>query len=150
MTGDSAAGDSAKKPARPRVRLTVHERRWGPAVHASAIPGILLGLSFVGPLLVGRLRSDDSPFVRHQVVQAANFNLTVSLASLAGFLVMLFSTPGEPRAGAVAQPQWVPATALSFLILVLVYWFMFTIRAMVSTSHGEWYRYPPSLRVWHE
>jgi uncharacterized Tic20 family protein len=39
------------------------------------------------------------------------------------------------------------ATSLSLLILLLVYWFMFTVRAMVSASYGEWSRYPPSLRL---
>lgn len=137
----------AKKVASPKVRMSPHERRWAPAVHAAAIPTMFLGLGFVGPLLVGRYRGGGSPFVRHQVVQAANFNFTVALAGYVTFLVMVFSVADPPKANEVIQPQWIPGAALSLLILLAVYWFLFTVRAIVSTSYGEWFRYPPSLRL---
>lgn len=137
----------AGKTARPRVRMSPHERRWAPIAHAASIPGFVLGLGFVGPLLVGRLRSGGSPFVRHHVKQAVNFNFTVAIAVYAAFLVRVFSVGDPPRANEPLQPQWVPAAAQSVLILLLVYWFLLTVRATVSASYGEWYRYPPSLRL---
>jgi uncharacterized Tic20 family protein len=144
MTGP---GEGAAKAVRPRVRLSAHERRWAPAAHAAAIPTMLLGLGFVGPLLVGRYRGGGSPFVRHHVVQAVNFNFTVAIAAYASSLVMVFGAHDAPRANEVIQPNWVPAAALSVLIVLLVYWFLFTVRAMISASYGEWFRYPRSLRL---
>lgn len=143
----SGPGEGTAKAARPRVRMTAHERRWAPLAHAAAMPGMILGLGFVGPLLVRRYRGGGSVFVRHHAVQAANFNFTVAIAAYASFLVMIFSTAPAPKANEVIQPQWIPGTALSVLILLLVYWFMFTVRAIVSASYGEWFRYPPSLRL---
>ena len=140
----------AERPPGPRRRrLSEHEARWAPLVHLLAVPAMMIGLGFLGPLLVGRYRSGGSPFVRHHVVQAVNFNVTVGLGGTATLLVMAFGAnsavdpvPGEPPA-----PQWVPATALMALLLVLVYWFLFLVRAALGAREGEWYRYPPSLPV---
>jgi uncharacterized Tic20 family protein len=127
--------------------MTAQEKRWAPLAHASAIPMMLLGLGFVGPLLVGRFRGRGSPFVRHHVVQAANFNFTVSLAAYLTFLVLVLGAPEPTKANEVIRPDLSSAAALSLLLLLLVYWFLFTVRAIVSAANGEWFRYPPSLRL---
>lgn len=138
-------------PPKPRVRhrLTPHEAKWAPLAHLAAVPAMLLGMGFLGPLLLGRYRSGGSPFVRHHVVQAVNFNVTVCLAGSAAVLVMAFgaSGGGAPADGAPPDPQWVPATALMVLLVVIIYWFLFLVRAAMGAREGEWYRYPPSLPV---
>lgn len=139
-----------RKPApAPRKRLTRHEQRWAPLAHLLAIPAMLLGLGFVGPLLVGRFRSGGSRFVRHHVAQAVNFNVTVGIAGTATLLVMAFGarSSADPSPGETPEPQWVPATALMVLLLLLVYWFLFVVRAAMGAREGELYRYPPSLPV---
>jgi uncharacterized Tic20 family protein len=132
-----------------RSRLTPEEQRWAPLVHVAALPAMLLGLGFLGPLLLGRLRGGVSPFVRHHVVQAVNFNLAVGVAGTVTLLVMAFGagSAGEPAPGEPPEPQWVPATALSVLIVLLVLWFLLIVRAALGAREGEWYRYPVSVPV---
>jgi uncharacterized Tic20 family protein len=132
-----------------RNRATEEEIRWAAIAHLSAVPAMLLGLGFVGPMLVGRMRAGSSPFVRHHVVQAVNFNVTVMLAGTAALLTMAFSPRlyDAPVEGAQAEPQYIPATALMALLLILIYWILFVVRAAMSARYGQAYRYPRSLPV---
>lgn len=123
--------------------MTPHERRWAPAAHLSAIPGMLIGLGFVGPLLVLRLRSRPSEFVRGHAVAAVNFNVTVGVVTTAT-VVGLALLVEDPAPG---EPQWGSAAVLSTLLLLGVYWFLFTVRGALAAVYGERYRYPLTLPV---
>ncbi len=125
---------------------TERERRWAAGAHLASIPGMALGLGFVGPLLVLWLRSRSSRLVRQHAVAAVNFNITVGLIGLAG----LIGSAGLARAGDGGGPDWAAGAAVALVVLLTVYWFLFTVRAAVTARYGEPCRYPfalPILRV---
>ena len=118
---------------------TESERRWAAIAHVASIPGMVLGLGFVGPLLVLWLRSRDSRMVRQHAVGAVNFNITVGLVGL----VSLITTAALSRQD--GGPDWASGAAVSIVILLTVYWFLLTVRAAMHARYGEPCRYPLSL-----
>ena len=116
------------------------ERRWAAIAHVASIPGMVLGLGFVGPLFVLWLRSRGSPMVRQHAVAAVNFNITVGLAGL----VSLIATASLARSDD-GGPDWAAGATASVLVLLTVYWFLFTVRAAMTARYGERCRYPLSL-----
>lgn len=122
------------------------ERRWAAGAHLSSIPGMLIGLGFVGPLLVLRTRAGDSRLVRQHAVGAMNFNVTVGLVAV----LALTTTATFSRHSEADGPNWGLAAGFSALLLLTVYWFLFTVRAAMQARYGEPCKYPPSLPVVHE
>lgn len=126
--------------------VTDGERRWAAGAHLASIPGMALGLGFVGPLLVLWLRSRSSLMVRQHAVAAVNFNITVGLVGLAS----LISTASLARTGDDGGPDWAAGATVSIIVLLTVYWFLLTVRASMAARYGERCRYPfalPILRV---
>ena len=119
------------------------ERRWAAGAHLASIPGMALGLGFLGPLLVLWLRSGASPVIRRHAVGAVNFNITVGLLGLAG----LISAATLSRFSSTGGPDWVAGAEVSGIVLLTVYWFLFTVRAAMTARYGEPCRYPPSLPI---
>ena len=122
---------------------TEGERRWAAGAHLASIPGMALGLGFLGPLLVLRLRSRDSLLVRQHAVAAVNFNLTVGLIGLAG----LIGAAALARAGTDGGPDWAAGAAAALIVLLTVFWFLFTVRAAMTARYGEPCRYPFALPI---
>ena len=85
----------------------------------------LLGLvGFIGPLIIWLIKKDQSPVVDREGKKALNFQLTVLIAWVAGFVLCF--------------------VIIGFVLLPLVwlFWLIFTILAAVKTSAGEDYKYP--------
>ncbi len=125
---------------------TESERRWAAGAHLASIPGMALGLGFVGPLLVLWLRSRSSLTVRRHAVAAVNFNITVGLVGLAS----LITTASLARRGDDDGPDWASGATAAIIVLLTVYWFLFTVRAAMTARYGERCHYPlalPILRV---
>jgi uncharacterized Tic20 family protein len=119
------------------------ERRWAAGAHLASIPGMALGLGFLGPLLVLWRRSRDSALVRQHTVGAVNFNITVGLAGLTGLL----TTATLARFSSADGPDWAAGAEVSAIVLLTVYWFLCTVRAAMTARYGEPCRYPPSLPI---
>ncbi|MFZ3088295.1 MAG: DUF4870 domain-containing protein [Methylotenera sp.] len=89
--------------------------------------GILF--SFVPALIVWLLKKDDSEYIAAQAKEALNFQITVLLAQfVAGVLIFIL---------------------VGFLLLAIIWVFnvVLCIIAAISTSKGENYRYPFTLRL---
>jgi uncharacterized Tic20 family protein len=110
---------------------------------------MVLGLGFAGPLLVLLLRSRDSVMVRQHAVGAVNFNITVGLVGLVSLLstAALARNGSDQGPGRGGGPDWASGLAVSVLVLLTVYWFLFTVRAAMTARYGERCRYPPSLPI---
>lgn len=91
----------------------------------------LLGLlsGFVGPLVIYLVNGEKDPFVRHHASESLNFQLTLLIAWLVTFALML--------------------VLVGFLLfpVVLVGGYVFGILATMAASRGEWYRFPISIRM---
>lgn len=85
--------------------------------------------AFVPALIVWILKKDDSAYIANQSREALNFQITMVLAyMLAGVL------------------SWI-LIGLIFFPVIWVVNIVFCIIAAISTSKGETYRYPLSLRL---
>ena len=89
--------------------------------------GILF--SFIPSLIVWLLKKDDSEYIAAQAKEALNFQITLLLAQFVAY-VLIFILVG-------------------FLLLGLIWIFniVFCIIAAISSSKGENYRYPLTLRL---
>ncbi len=112
-------------------------RNWGMVTHLSALVSAGLGgLIFLGPLLVWLVKKDDDPFVAHHATEALNFNLSMTLYTVLGVL-LVFTVIG------------IPLTILMALIGFPL-WFVASIVAAVRAQRGEGFRYPLTIRLVRE
>jgi uncharacterized protein len=97
--------------------------------HVSAIVAAIIGLSFVGPLIVLLVQGPKSPFVRRQAVEALNFQITTYIAAIVSFILIFI--------------------LIGFLLLIVVGigWLVLSIVAAVAANNGQDYRYPVNLRL---
>lgn len=89
----------------------------------------LLGLiGFVGPLIIWLLKKDGHKFINEQVKEILNYQLSLMIYLLAGFLLCMILI------GAVIVP------------VLIVLHVIFVIIASVKASEGKAYRYPIAIR----
>jgi len=89
--------------------------------------GILF--SFIPSLIVFLLKKDDSEYIRVQSREALNFQITLLLAQFVAYVLIFI--------------------LIGFLLLGIIWLFniVICIIAAISSSKGEDYRYPFSLRL---
>lgn len=105
------------------------ERTWGMLAHLSALIGLIIGVSFVGPLVVMLVQGPKSRFVRDQAVEALNFNITVLIAIIVSAILILL------------------VIGIVLLPIVGIAWLVFTIIGAVTANDGRPYRYPINIRM---
>jgi uncharacterized Tic20 family protein len=116
--------------AAPSGALTPdQERTWASAAHWSALVASLIGLGFLGPLLVYLIQGPKSAWVKAQAAESLNFEITFIISMIASVILMLVGV------GFV--------TAVAFPII----WLVFRIIATVATAQGRDYRYPINIRM---
>lgn len=115
------AGYSALNPS--------EEATWASAAHWSALVASVVGLGFLGPLIVMLTQGTKSPRVRANAVESLNFEITFILAMIASVVLML--------------------VLIGFVLVGLVplVWFVLRIIASIQTANGQDYRYPVNLRL---
>ena len=84
---------------------------------------------FVPALIVWILKKDDSPYIAEQAKEALNFQITVLLAYFIAWILV-----------------WV-LIGFAFLGIIWLANIVLCIVAAISTSKGETYRYPLTLRL---
>jgi uncharacterized Tic20 family protein len=99
-------------------------RGWATAAHL--IP--LIGLGFIGPLVVWLMKRDEDPFVEYHAREALNFQISMIIYVIASVLLMLV------------------LIGFILIIVVLVFALVVMIIAGVKAANGEFYRYPLTLR----
>ena len=111
--------------------LTPDERTWGGAAHWSALVGAFVAMAFLGPLIVLLAKGNTSAYVRRQSVESLNFQITCLIFGAISF-VLVFVLVG-----------------VLLLLVVGVWWLVFTIIGSVKSANGELYRYPLNIRLVH-
>jgi uncharacterized protein len=103
-------------------------RQWAMLAHLSALFGLIIGLNWLGPLVVYLVKKDEHPFIADQSREALNFNLSVFIYVLVS-VVLIFIVIG-------------------FLLLPVIgiAWLVLTIIAGVRANNGEPYRYPLTIK----
>ncbi len=129
-------GAPLASPAEAASTHSSDERTWALFGHLSAFTAFITGIGgIVGPLVVWLIKKDTLPFAADQAKEALNFNITVSLAFLALF-VLTFITFGL---GIVLT------FPLGFALFIA--WVVFVIIASINANNGVTYRYPFTLRL---
>lgn len=101
---------------------TPDDRTWAMLAHISP----LVGLGFIGPLVVWLIYKDKSPFVADQAKEALNF----SLAVLVAVLVLCATCIGVLVA---------PVVSIGAIVYGII--------AAMESNKGVWYRYPYTIRM---
>lgn len=114
----------------PNQQLSpVDENTWATAAHWSAILASVVGLGFLGPLLVLLIQGPKSARVRANAVESLNFEITFIISMIASVILML--------------------AAVGFVTIFVfpILWLILRIVASVQTSSGRDYRYPVNIRL---
>lgn len=109
---------------------SAEERQWAMFAHLSALVGVIIPLgSIIGPLVIWLIKKDTMPFVNDQGKEALNFNITVAIAAIVGWILCFI--------------------LIGFLVLAVlaIAWLVFVIIATIKANEGTAYRYPFALRL---
>lgn len=110
-------------------------RGWAVAAHLSALIGLVIGFSFIGPLVVYLVKRDEDPYVRDQAAEALNFNLSV----LIYFVVLGIAT-------FILTLIIIGLLLIPVLIILGIAWLVLVIIAAMKANEGQAYRYPLTIR----
>ena len=134
---EQAQGPQAAAPAVPKAPTSdADARQWAMFSHLSALLALVIGLPFVGPLLIYMIKKDDHPFIADQARESLNFNLSFFI-----YAIVLGIT------------TFVLSLILIGLLLIPVFfglviaWLILAIVAAMKANNGEAYRYPLTLRL---
>lgn len=133
--GTQWTAQTAPGPVPPAMVATASSRQWAMVAHLSALVGLVIGFSFVGPLVVYLIKRDEDPFVRQQAAEALNFNLSVLAYSLVGGLLT-----------AILILFVVGLLLLPVILAAAIAWVVLVVMAAVKANRGEPYRYPLTIR----
>jgi len=114
-----------------------NDRTWGMLCHLAALSGYLITPVgwILGPLIVWLVKRNESPFVDDQGKESLNFQITMIIAAcIIGAVGILTCGIGL-------------ILAIPLAIALAVINIIFPIIAAIQASHGEYYRYPFSLRL---
>lgn len=105
-------------------------RQWAMFCHFAAFLGMVFPFgNLLGPLIVWQIKKDLDPFVDAQGKEALNFQISVSLAAILCFILM------------------VVVIGFPLLVLLGVAALVLTIIAGIKANEGQDYRYPFSWRL---
>ncbi|CAD5106289.1 DUF4870 domain-containing protein [Zestomonas carbonaria] len=114
----------------PVTTVSQEARQWAMFCHFAAFFGLVFPFgNLLGPLIVWQIKKDFDPFVDAQGKEALNFQITVSLAALVCFMLML--------------------VVIGFLLLGLlgIVALVLVIIAGIKANEGQDYRYPFNWRL---
>jgi len=110
--------------------VSPESRQWGMFAHLAALAGFVIPFgNLIGPLIVWQVKKDEMPFVADQGKESLNFQITVTIAAIVCFVLMVVLI------GALL----LPLVGLAALVFVVI--------AAVKANQGEAYRYPVTLRL---
>ncbi len=106
------------------------EKTWAMGAHLMAFLGFFLPFgNLIGPLIFYLWKRQESEFVADQAMEALNFQLTVTIAFLLGFMALFI----------VIGVVLLPLIAIANIVFIII--------AALKANQGERYRYPYTLRL---
>ena len=105
-------------------------RQWAMFCHFAAFFGLIFPFgNLLGPLIVWQLKRESDPFIDAQGKEALNFQITVSIAAVICFVLMLL------------------LIGFALLTLLGIGALVLTIIAGIKANEGVAYRYPFTWRM---
>lgn len=126
-------------PAAPRPDIAAvpkDHRTWALLAHLGGLL-VFTQIPFgnvLGPLIVWLIKKDEMPFVDDQGKEALNFQITVTIALLAGIVIMAVTC-------LVTFPIVLPLMAVVEVVSIV-----FLIVGAIKANEGVRYRYPVCIR----
>jgi uncharacterized Tic20 family protein len=130
-TEHSSAPPAAQSP----YAAVQQSRQWALFAHLSALAGLLIGLNFLGPLIIYLVKKNEDSYIAHHAREALNFNLSVFLYLLVGGI-----------AAVVLTLILIGLLLFPVLFGIVIAWVVLVIMAAVKANAGEAYRYPLTIR----
>lgn len=119
--------DPTLNPAKPLPSgLTDEDRTWGMLAHISPFIGGLIGLPFLGPLVVWLMYKDKSVFVADQAKESLNFQIAALIAIVVCGVTCILSP---------------------LIVVVAIGAIIYQIIAAMEANKGVQYRYPYTIRI---
>jgi uncharacterized Tic20 family protein len=119
--------------------VTSDQHTWRVLAHASAFIQLIGAPSVVGPLVVWLIKRDD-PVVEPHARAALNFQLTLLIYFVAGFVLAFL-------AAITIVGLVLTVLILVFLGILVLLELIFALMATIAASRGELYAYPMSLEL---
>ncbi|MCZ7558375.1 MAG: DUF4870 domain-containing protein [Bacteroidia bacterium] len=126
-------------------------KTWGMLCHLAVFAGFLVPFGNIfGPLTVWLMKRDSIPEVMEHGKESLNFQISITLYSIVGVVVVIAALLGSAAQSVTGDPDvevllFTGAWILGFL-LIAVLELIFVIVATVRASRRESYRYPLSIR----
>lgn len=109
---------------------SVEQRQWAMFAHLAALTGFLIPFgNLIGPLIIWQLKKHEMPFVDDQGKEALNFQITVTIAVIVAFLLMVV----------LIGFLLLPIIGIAALVLTII--------GGINANNGQTYRYPFALRL---
>lgn len=126
--GPPPPGPPPPPPYGPQPMSPADERMWAMFAHLSPFLAAVVGLPFLGPLVIYLVYRDRGPFVREHSAESLNFQLTL----LIGYLVSLVLI--------------IVVVGFFLLPALFVLSIVFQILGAVAANKGESFRYPLTIK----
>ena len=117
------------------VAYNQEARQWAMFAHLSALAAMVIGLNFLGPLIIWAIKKDEDAYVRAHATEALNFNLSVFLYFVVGGIATF-----------VLILVLIGILLIPVLMALGVAWIVLAIMAGLKANRGEFYRYPATIR----
>ena len=118
-----------------QIETNPEARQWGMFAHLSALAGFIIPFGHViGPLVVWMVKKEQLPFVNDQGRESLNFQITVTIGIVAGFVIGLVTI----CIGGVGF-LLIPAIGIAGAIMAAM--------GAMEANKGVPYRYPFALRL---
>ncbi|NHC45058.1 DUF4870 domain-containing protein [Motilibacter aurantiacus] len=111
------------------------EKVWGLIAHLSGFIGVVIGFSFIGPLVVLLVQGNKSPFVRRHAVEALNLHIALTILAVVG-VVLAVVTLGLGLI--LVIPLFIAMGIYALVVMIL---------GAIKANNGEDYRYPLNWRL---
>ena len=115
-------------PYEPQPMSPSDERMWATFAHLAPFAGALIGLPFLGPLVIYLIDKDRSAYVRSQSSESLNFQLTLLIGYLVSFVLALV------------------AIGFVLLFVIVIASIVLQILGALAANRGEDFRYPMTIR----
>lgn len=112
----------------PTATGEVDEKQWAMFTHLGLLSNVVMGLAFLGPLVLWLVGREKGSFVDDQGKEALNFGITITIGNVIAFVTSFI------------------IIGIVIGLAVFAVWLIFMILAIVASNKGEAYRYPISIR----
>ncbi len=109
--------------------LTKEEKQWALASHLSAFAGFVFPFgNIIAPLLIYLLKKDEMPFVQKHAKESLNFQISMTIYFIIGFILMLL----------IVGIAIVAVLTVAEIVLIIV--------AALKANDGLDFKYPFTIR----